>query len=127
MKKLLSIFASVSLIVLPAVATNINIDKGISIISVTPQDNGKLVTVKAYDDDNTMSESYKQTVSHELSYYGIKCNSKEIIYYGYKLYNPENVLIKEFNLPPAFNSWIKIDDNDQSLKYGHIIYNKVCQ
>lgn len=105
---------------------NIQLDKSVSITNISNTKNIKKVTVKVLDDDGIMSKGSKWKISHELSYWGIKCKTKESIYYGYEMYGENNKIVDKYYLPQAFNSWIKININDKT-DFAKILYDNVCR
>lgn len=105
---------------------NIQLDKSVSITNISNTKNIKKVTVKVLDDDGIMSKGSKWKISHELSYWGIKCKTKESIYYGYEMYGENNKIVDKYYLPQAFNSWIKININDKT-DFAKILYDNVCK
>ena len=105
---------------------NIQLDKSVSITNISNTKNIKKVTVKVLDDDGIMSKGSKWKISHELSYWGIKCKTKESIYYGYEMYGENNQIVDKHHLPQAFTSWIKININDKT-DFAKILYDNVCK
>lgn len=127
MKKILIAVILLTTIVLTAKAQqNIHLDKSVSITNVSNTGNIKKVTVKVLDDDGIMSKDSKWKISHELSYWGIKCKTKESIYYGSEMYGENNQIVDKYYLPKAFNSWIKININDKT-DFTKILYDNVCK
>lgn len=102
----------------------IKLDDDISITNVTNVGNIKRITVKMLDSDGVMSEVNKKKISHELSFWGIKCDSKESRYYGSETYDVNNQIIDKYSLD--FDIWLKID-NSEDQKFAQILYNNVCK
>lgn len=105
---------------------DIQLGKRISITNISNIGNMKKITVKTLDTDGIMSEVEKTKVSHELTFWGIKCETKEGIYYGSELYGENNQIIHKFVSPQAFNPWMKININDKT-DFHKILYDNVCK
>lgn len=127
MKKILIAVILLTTIVLTAKAQqNIQLDKSVSITNVSNTGNIKKVTIKILDSNGIMSEVNKRKISHELTFWGIKCDTKESIYYGSELYGENNQIVYKHHLPQAFTSWIKININDKT-DFAKILYDNVCK
>lgn len=105
---------------------DIQLGKRISITNISNIGNVKKITVKTLDTEGIMSEAEKTKVSHELTFWGIKCDTKEGIYYGSELYGENNQIINKFVSPQAFNSWMKININEKT-DFNKILYDNVCK
>lgn len=100
--------------------------KRISITNISNIGNVKKITVKTLDTEEIMSEIEKTKVLYELTFWGIKCDTKEGIYYGSELYGENNQIIHKFVSPQAFNSWMKINIDDKT-DFHKILYDNVCK